>query len=135
VARAREEATARGLDAGFEVADALDLGGLGRVFETVLDCGLFHTFDGDERRDYVASLAGVTRPGGRLHLLCFSDVGTGLGPHPVSEQELRAPFSASAGWRVEALGPERCLTRFHGEDGAPAWLATLHRLETDGAGP
>ena len=27
---------------------------------TVLDCGLFHTFDGDERPGYVASLASVT---------------------------------------------------------------------------
>ncbi len=134
VARAREEAAARGLDVGFEVADALDLGCLGRVFETVLDCGLFHTFDSDERRDYVASLAAVTRPGGRLHLLCFSDVGAGLGPHPVSEQDLRAAFPDSSGWRVEALRPERCLTRFHGEAGAPAWLATLRRLEAGGAG-
>ena len=32
---------------------------LGRMFGTVLDCGLFHTFDGDERRRYVASLASV----------------------------------------------------------------------------
>jgi len=134
VARAREKAALRGLDTGFEVADALALGPLGRVFETVLDCGLFHTFDSDERRDYVASLAAVTRPGGRLHLLCFSDVGAGLGPHPVSEQELRAAFPDSSGWRVETLRPERCLTRFHGEAGAPAWLATLRRLEAGGAG-
>ena len=44
------------------VADALRLERLGRVFETVLDCGLFHTFDSEERRDYVAGLASVTRP-------------------------------------------------------------------------
>jgi hypothetical protein len=30
-------------------ADAFQLERLGRTFETVLDCGLFHTFDGDER--------------------------------------------------------------------------------------
>ena len=41
----------------------------------MLDCGLFHTFDGDERREYVAGLASVTRRGGRLHVLCFGDVG------------------------------------------------------------
>jgi hypothetical protein len=34
------------------------------VFEWVLDCGLFHAFDSDERRHYVASLAAVTGRGG-----------------------------------------------------------------------
>ena len=49
---AREKAAGRGIDADFVVADALHLDRLGRVFKTVLDCGLFHTFDSDERRDY-----------------------------------------------------------------------------------
>jgi 2-polyprenyl-3-methyl-5-hydroxy-6-metoxy-1,4-benzoquinol methylase len=57
---AREKAAARGIDADFEVADAFQLDRLGQAFETVLDCGLFHTFDSDERRDYVASLASVS---------------------------------------------------------------------------
>ena len=61
---AREKAAGRGIDADFVVADALHLDRLDRVFETVLDCGLFHTFDSDERRDYVASLASVTGRGG-----------------------------------------------------------------------
>src|SRR6476469_6271388 len=37
---AREKAARRDLDADFVVADALRLDGLGRMFETVLDCGL-----------------------------------------------------------------------------------------------
>jgi hypothetical protein len=48
------------LDAGgmsSPAADAFQLERLGRRFETVLDRGLFHTFDGDERPHYVASLA------------------------------------------------------------------------------
>src|SRR4029077_11290782 len=57
---AREKAADRGVDADFVVADALHLERLDRGFETVLDCGLFHTFDGDERRAYVAGLASVT---------------------------------------------------------------------------
>jgi 2-polyprenyl-3-methyl-5-hydroxy-6-metoxy-1,4-benzoquinol methylase len=47
---AREKAAARGLAADFVVADALHLDRLGQMFETVLDCGLFHTFDSDELR-------------------------------------------------------------------------------------
>jgi len=86
---AREKAAARGIEADFVAGDALRLDRLGRVFETVIDCGLFHTLDGDERRAYVASLASVTGPGANVHLLCFSDAGPECsGPHPVGQEEL-----------------------------------------------
>jgi SAM-dependent methyltransferase len=124
---AREKAAARGLDADFVLADALQLDRLGREFETVLDCALFHSFDNDERRDYVASLASVTSPGATVYLLCFSDVGPGsAGPHPVSEQELRAPFTGDA-WHVVSVGRDVLLTRF-AEEGAPAWSAKIERV-------
>jgi SAM-dependent methyltransferase len=128
LAIAREKAETRGIDAEFVVADAFQLGRLGRIFETVLDCGLFHTFDGDERRGYVASLASVTERGATLYVLCFSDVGPDTGgPHRISQEELRAAFNRSNGWNVTAIGPDRCKTRFEA-DGAPAWLATIKRI-------
>jgi ubiquinone/menaquinone biosynthesis C-methylase UbiE len=128
LAIAREKADTRGIDAEFVVADAFQLGGLDRVFETVLDCGLFHTFDGDERRRYVASVASVTERGATLHVLCFSDVGPDTGgPHRISQEELRAAFSRGNGWNVTAIEPDRCKTRFDA-DGAPAWLATVKRI-------
>jgi ubiquinone/menaquinone biosynthesis C-methylase UbiE len=49
LAIAREKADDRGIEVEFAVADAFQLERLGRRFETELDCGLFHTFDGDER--------------------------------------------------------------------------------------
>jgi SAM-dependent methyltransferase len=50
LAMARAKAAERGIEeVEFAAADALQLERLGRVFETVLDCGLFHTFDGGER--------------------------------------------------------------------------------------
>ncbi len=100
---------------------------LGRTFETVLDCGLFHTFDGDERPGYVASLASVTEHDGTLYVLCFSDDGPDTGPHPVSQEELRAAFNPSHGWNVAAIEPDRIQTRFH-DHGAPAWFATIKRI-------
>ena len=101
---ARESAAARGVNADFVIADALHLDRLGLVFDTVLDCGLFHTFDGDERRDYVASLASVTGRGASLFVLCFSDVGPDTcGPHPVSQEEERAAFRPNGGWRVSVV--------------------------------
>src|SRR6516225_9855533 len=117
----------RGLWAEFAAADALRLDRLGRRFATVLDCGLFHTFDGGERPGYVASLASVTEPGGTLYVLCFSDDGPGTGPHPVRQEELRTAFGPGTGWNVAAIEPDRVLTRFHDDDGAPAWFATIQR--------
>ncbi|MGC2323439.1 MAG: class I SAM-dependent methyltransferase, partial [Terriglobales bacterium] len=75
LAMAREKAHDRGIEAEFAAVDAFQLERLGRRFETVLDCGLFHTFNGDERPGYVASLASVTERNGTLYVLCFSDAG------------------------------------------------------------
>jgi SAM-dependent methyltransferase len=124
---ARAKARERGIEAEFAAADALRLELLGRRFDTVLDCGLFHTFDGGERSGYVASLASVTAHGGTLYVLCFSDDGPGTGPHPVSQEELTAAFGPGSGWEVAAIEPDRVQTRFHDDDGAPAWLATIKR--------
>lgn len=125
---ARAKALDRGIGAEFVAADALRLGRLERTFDTVLDCGLFHTFDGDERLWYVASLASVTERGGILHVLCFSDDGPGIGPHPVSQDELSAAFNRGTGWVVAAVERARIQTRFHDDNGAPAWLVTIERV-------
>jgi SAM-dependent methyltransferase len=127
LAIARAKADDRGIEVEFAVADAFQLERLGRRFATVLDCGLFHTFDGDERPGYVASLASVTEHDGTLYVLCFSDDGPDTGPHPVSQEELRAAFNPSNGWSVAAIEPDRVQTTYH-DDGAPAWLATIKRI-------
>jgi SAM-dependent methyltransferase len=128
LAIAREKARHRGIEAEFAAADALQPECLGRRFHTVLDCGLFHTFDGDERTRYVASLASVTEHIGALYVLCFSDEAPDTGPHPIRQEELRAAFKPSHGWEVAAIQPGRIQTRFHDADGAPAWLATIKRI-------
>src|SRR3954447_4394993 len=57
---ARDRQAARGVGAAFEAADALALDRLGRVFETVLDCGLFQPSTTPSGGAYVARLAYVT---------------------------------------------------------------------------
>ena len=126
LAIARAKARDRGIEAEFVVADALQLERLGRRFETVLDCGLFHTFDGDERPGYVASVASVTERDGTLYVLCFSDEGPDTGPHPVGQEELRAAFDHGNGWNVAAIEPDRIQTR--NQDRVPAWFATIKRI-------
>ena len=127
LAIAREKSRDRGIDVEFVAVDAFQLEGLGRLFDTVLDCGLFHTFDSEERPRYVASLASVTRHDGTLYVLCFSDDGPEPGPHPVRQEELRAAFTPGNGWIVAAIEPDRIQTRYH-DDGAPAWFATIKRI-------
>jgi SAM-dependent methyltransferase len=127
IAQARAKARDRGIAAEFAVADALELGRLARTFETVLDCALCHTFDVAERPEYAASIASATAPGGTLYVLCFSDEGEDIGPHPLSRDELEAAFDRGIGWVVAAVERSRLVTRYHRE-GAAAWFATIHRL-------
>jgi len=131
LAMARKKAADRGIAVEFALADAFQLERLGRKFQTVLDCGLFHTCDSDERPRYVASLASVTERDGTLYMLCFSGEGPETGPHPVNEKELRAAFDSkrgpSTGWSVAAIVPDRIQTNFHA-NGLPAWFATIKRI-------
>lgn len=127
LAIARAKAAERGIDVEFIAADALRLDRLRRGVDTVLDCGLFHTFDADERPGYVTSLASVTEHGGTLYVLCFSNEGPDTGPHPVSPEELTAAFNSGNGWKVVAIEPDRLDTRYH-DNGAPAWFATVKRI-------
>jgi ubiquinone/menaquinone biosynthesis C-methylase UbiE len=128
LAIAREKAKDRGIDAEFALADAFQLSCLARTFETVMDCGLFHTFDADERPRYVASLSSVTEHDGTLYVLCFSDAAPDTVPHPISQSDLRAAFNPTTGWQIAAIEADRVHTTFHGDDGAPAWLATIKRI-------
>ena len=126
IAEARRKAIERNVDVEFAVADALRLDALGRTFATVLDCGLFHTFDAQERLAYAASLASVTERDGALYVLCFSDRGPETGPHPISANDLNAAFNSANGWKITSLEAARIETRFH-DHGAPGWLATIRR--------
>jgi cyclopropane fatty-acyl-phospholipid synthase-like methyltransferase len=95
-------ASMRGLNARFMVYNALELVSLGEQFDTVLDSGLFHVFDDDDRARFVHALHNVVVPGGRYHLLCFSDLQSGdWGPRRVTKDEIRTSFSD--GWRVESI--------------------------------
>jgi SAM-dependent methyltransferase len=125
IREAQDKAADRGIAATFQVADALRLDRLGRAFASVLDCGLFHTFDDDERAAYVGSLAAVTRPGSVLWLLCVGDTAPGTeGPRRVSRSELRGSFGA--GWTVVSIEAERLEASFDAS-GLPAWLARIER--------
>jgi SAM-dependent methyltransferase len=136
IERAKKKATERGIGATFLVLDALQLDSLPDQFDSVIDCGLFHVFSDEDRQRYVAGLAGVTKPGGRLFLLCFSDKEPGEhGPRRVSESELRAAFTS--GWEVKSIEPSRFEARSDLEEitfspgGPKAWFARIRRLPVE----
>jgi len=127
IEQARAKAAERGVAARFEVADTLYLGELGRSFDTIIDSGLFHTFDDTGRAQYVISLAGVLRPGGICYLMCFSEHQPGaFGPRRVSQDELRAAFAG--GWDVTSIEAATFdINPGFGGPVAQAWLATIRR--------
>lgn len=126
IAQAQAKAAQRGLAVPFRIADALQLGKLHRRFETVLDVGLFHVLADEERRPYAESLCEVLSPGGKLHILCFSDEEPpGPGPRRVPEYDIRATFRSI--FAMVDVKPAVFETRTSA-DGAKAWRATLVRV-------
>jgi len=125
IERAGAKMLEKGLQVQFLVADARRLDALGRMFDTVIDSGLFHVFSDQDRVAYVESLASAVRGGGRVFILCFSEREPGdWGPRRVTERELRDAFRD--GWEVERIVPERLETNL-GHD-VEGWLATVRRV-------
>jgi SAM-dependent methyltransferase len=126
IRKAQDKAKARGLAARFVVHDALDLGSLGRTFDSVVDSGLFHVFSDAERPLFALSLAAVIRPGGTYFMLCFSERETGAGgPRRVSQAEIRTTFGPP--WRIDFIRAARFASHVD-DEGRWAWLSSITRV-------
>lgn len=136
VEQARRNADAKGVDARFGVADAMNLPGEPR-YDTIVDSALFHIFDDTDRPKYIASLHNACLPGGMVHVLALSDAGRGFGPE-VSAETIRDAFTG--GWELEALEPSTyrgVVTEVHAQQiglpigtrvDEPAWLARARHI-------
>lgn len=124
IEKARRKAVERGAKAKFVLGDALHLDRLGKRFDTITDCGLFHVFSDDDRKAYVRSLKTALKRSGTYFMLCFSGnepAGWG-GPRRVSREEIRDAFGA--GWRIKYVREARFSTTFN-DDGGRAWLSLV----------
>lgn len=133
IMEARRKAEELGVNAEFLQMDALKLMTLDRQFDSVIDCGLFHALSDEDRLPYVAGLAHVTKPGGRIFLMCFSDQEpAGPGPRRIRQDEIRATFAD--GWVVESITASQFEPNPESKgkfvDGGPkAWFAVIRRGE------
>lgn len=125
IARARIKAGERVAAVEFLEWDALRLAELGRTFRTILDVGLFHVLQPEQRPAYAASLGAALEPGGRCFLVCWSARNPfGYGPERIRRADLRRTFGR--GWVVDGIDPEELESRL--EVGrVHAWLARLYR--------
>ncbi len=126
IGQARAKGPTRRAPVDFRIGSALELEALGERFDTITDCGLFHTFSDGERTRYVGSLRSVLRPGGRLFVLCFSDrePADWGGPRRVTEAELAESFAP--GWKRRWIRAGRFATNMPGVAGH-AWVGAFER--------
>jgi SAM-dependent methyltransferase len=135
IAQARAKADALPAEAAHRlecrVADALRPARLRRRFGAVVDSGFFHVLETEERDRFVGELAATLAPGGRYYLLAFAvEFDVPNTPLEVTEDELRARFTAGAGWRIAAIRPARFLSRFAP---VPSLAACIERAGAGGA--
>jgi len=122
---AQSKAQDRGIAARLLVADALELASLHEQFDTLLDSGLFHIFNDDDRARYVHSLATATKPDARYHMLCFSDREPGdWGPRRITRTDIESAFTN--GWRIDSIEPTT-FTITIDPGAAHAWQVSITR--------
>lgn len=128
IERARAKAAERGLNVRFEAGDLLSLPLPDQAFDTVLDSGVFHSFNDEDRPRYVSVLSAIARPGAALCLACFSERQPGdWGPRRVTEAELRESFAN--GWSVDRIEPATFeINPFDDVKSVEAWLGVFRRL-------
>ena len=127
IEKARTKAVERGARVKFVLGDALHLEELGRRFDTITDCGLFHVFSDEDRRAYVKSLKAGLKRSGTYVMLCFSDKEPADwgGPRRVTKEEIREAFNR--GWNINYLREARFSTTFN-DEGGRAWLLSVTAL-------
>jgi len=124
IEKARKKALERKVRIEFVTGDALRLEKLRRRFDTVTDCGLFHTFSNEDRRFFTKSLKTALNKSGTYFMLCFSDkepTDWG-GPRRVSKEEIEETFRS--GWKINYIREARFSTTFN-DDGGYAWLSSI----------
>ena len=127
ITQAESKRQARGIDpalATFRLGDALDLVTLGRPFDTILDCGLFHVISEPDRARHVREVTAIAQPGAHLLMLGFQANDNETGPRGYTPNQLCEYFAG--GWAAQWTRPNTSQTRPDLDD-HPAWLSLFVR--------
>jgi len=125
IERAQHKATERNLNVTFLSLNALELRALERTFDTVIDSGLFHVLNDEERPRFVTSLASVLNRHGTYFMLCFSELEPGsYGPRRVTQREIRNAFDRR--WHINYIRPAQMESR-RLTNGIHAWLSSISK--------
>lgn len=112
----------------FRVGDALRLDEYfeGGSFDTVIDSGLFHSLDDEDRKPFAKQLSRVLTTSGKYFMLCFSDKEPGTeGPKRVSKEEIHTTFSQL--FRIDYIRDTFIASKFHAK-GARAYMAAMTKI-------
>jgi len=125
IKKAKNKAMERNIEVTFLTQNALDLHVLGRVFDTVIDSGLFHVLSDAERPLFASSLASVLDRHGTCFMLCFSELEPGsYGPRRVTQSEIMNAFDRT--WHINYIRPAQMESR-RLVDGIHAWLSSISK--------
>jgi cyclopropane fatty-acyl-phospholipid synthase-like methyltransferase len=125
IEKALYKATERNLNVTFLAQNALELHTLGRTFDTVVDSGLFHVLNDEERPQFVTNLASVLHRSGTYFMLCFSELEPGsYGPRRVTQRDIRNAFDGT--WHINYIRPAQMESRLQ-IDGIHAWLSSISK--------
>ncbi|HVB12262.1 MAG TPA: class I SAM-dependent methyltransferase [Nitrososphaerales archaeon] len=124
IQKAKKKALERAVRVEFTVGDALHLENLKMRFDTITDCGLFHTFSDEDRKLFVRSIKEALNKSGTYFMLCFSDKEPADwgGPRRVSKDEIVTTFGT--GWKINYIQEARFSTTFNDVRGY-AWLSSI----------
>jgi SAM-dependent methyltransferase len=126
IVAAKAKAVERRLSVDFRLANALSLDFMGSHFDNVIDSGLFHTFNDNDRVSFASEIARVLKTNGRYFMLCFSDkepTNWG-GPRRISKEEIKATFSPL--FNINYIRDAYFVTRIH-DQGGRAFLTLATR--------
>jgi ubiquinone/menaquinone biosynthesis C-methylase UbiE len=95
-------------------------------FDIVIDSGMFHTLDNDERPLYAKLINEVLVEGGKYFVLCFSDKEPGdRGPKRISKKDLEETFAGM--FKINFIRDAFFASNLH-KKGAKAYLASMTKI-------
>lgn len=98
IKKAKEKAKSRNLPVKFYIDDALNPT-TDHKFSTIIDCGLFHTFNNTNLKIYIDNVFNLLEKDGYYHFLAFSDKEPGnWGPRRINKNIITKVFDNH--WKI-----------------------------------